>query len=79
MLRFSEAIGNVNTKMKRQTVILLIMFRLVEVYKSVCSGPAVQGELCLGPGEERLRHRRGHLLVQVGGQLCQQTLAKGCQ
>ena len=67
MLRFSEAIGNVNTKMKRQTVILLIMFRLVEVYKSVCSGPAVQGELCLGPGEERLRHRRGHLLVQVGG------------
>ena len=66
MLRFSEAIGNVNTKMKRQTVILLIRFRLVEVYKSVCLGPPVQGELCLGPGEERLRHRRGHLLVQVG-------------
>ena len=41
MLRFSEAIGNVNTKMKRQTVILLIMFRLVEVHK-VC----VQDLLC---------------------------------
>ena len=52
---------------------------IVDVYNSVYSGPPVQGELCLGPGEERLRHRRRHLLVQVGRQLCQQTLAKGCQ
>ena len=40
----------------------------IDMYRSVCSGPAVQGELCLGPGEECLRHRRGHLLVKVGGQ-----------
>ena len=40
---------------------------LDDVYRSVCSGPAVQGELCLRPGEECLRHRRGHLLVKVGG------------
>ena len=45
-----------------------IDLHLDDMYRSVCSGPAVQGELCLGPGEECLRHRRGHLLVKVGGQ-----------
>ena len=44
------------------------------MYKSVCSGPAVQGELCLCPGEECLRHRRGHLLVKVGGQCWMMSL-----